>query len=156
MGLLLELVRAIRTVRAEHAVNPSHRTAARIAAGDRSELLETQRHLLVDLARLDGAQFQIVKATSVPDRQAIMLPVAGIEIYVTLTGAADPDTEEKRLEKELAQIRARMTRSQELLSSESFLTKAPAHIVARERSKLADLEQRAVKLGQQIQRLRIA
>ena len=154
MGLLMGLVQAIRTVRAEHAVDSKRRVAAWIAAGGRCELLEAHRHVLADLARLDAARLQISEAVSAPDSRAIMLSVADIEAYLMLTETADADVERRRLEKELAQVRARMARSRQLLADENFLTKAPVHIVARERTKLADVQERVVKLEQQLQRLK--
>ena len=154
MGLLISLVRAIRTVRAEHAVKSGRRIAAQIAAGERCDLLNAHRHLLAGLARLDAAQLQIAKALAAPANQAIALSVAGIDVYLPLAGAVDPDVERKRLEKALAQVEAQVARSRELLSDEGFSTKAPVHVIARQRSKLADLQERAAKLRRRLKRLK--
>jgi valyl-tRNA synthetase len=150
MALLIGLVRAIRTARAEHAVKPGRRVAAQIAAGDRLALLEGHRSLLADLAWLDGAKLQIAEALTRPPDRAVALGVAGVEIYLSLVEAADLGVERKRLEKELAQLKARMTRSQGLLSNENFFSKAPASVVAGERDRLEDLMDRAVRLEERL------
>lgn len=154
MGLLTGLVRAIRAARAEHAVKPGRRIAAQIVAGDRCGLFNEHRCLLARLARLDVARLQIAGALAAPTEQAIALSVAGIEVYLPLAGAVDIDVQGQRLEKELAQVERQMARSRELLSNESFLAKAPAHVVAREQSKLANLQTHAAKIRQRLERLK--
>jgi len=154
VGLLVGLVRAIRTARAEHAIAPGHRIAAQIAAGEECALLNAHCSLLAGLARLDPAQLHIAQALAAPTKQAIALSTAGIEVYLSLAGVVAPKVEGQRLEKELARIEAQMARSQELLFNESFLTKAPAPVVARQKSKLADLEEQAVKIQARLERLK--
>jgi valyl-tRNA synthetase len=154
IGLIIDLVHAVRTARAEHAINPGRQIAAQIAARDQGELLEANRHLLAGLARLDPSQLQIAEPVPAPPDQAIGLSVAGLEIYLLLAGAADLEEEERRLAKQLSRIETQMTRSKQLLAKESFLSKAPASIVARERSKLTDLQDRAAKIRVQLQRLK--
>jgi valyl-tRNA synthetase len=156
VGLLIGLVRAIRTARAEHAVKPRRRIAAQIAAGDQCALLTAHRHLLAGLARLDPAQLRIAEALPAPTERAIVLSVADIEVYLLLAGAVAPEAGGQRLEKELAQVEAQMARSRELLSNESFLTKAPPPVVAQARSKLADLEEQAAKIQQRLEGLKTA
>jgi len=151
--LLIGLVRAIRTTRAEHGVKPHRRIAVQIAAGDQCALLTAHRHLLADLARLDPAQLQIAEALPAPTEGAIVLSAAGIEVYLPLAGAVAPEAEGQRLEKELAQVEAQMARSRELLSNESFLTKAPPPVVARARSRLAGFEEQAAKIQQRLEGL---
>ena len=150
VGLLFGLVRAIRTARAEHAVKPGRRVAAQIAAGDRLELLHTHRGLLAGLARLDPTRLQINDALAGLPDQAIALTVADVKVYLSLAEAVDPGVEQKRLEKELARVKARMARTQSLLSDDGFLTKAPTPVVARERKRLADLQELAARLRERL------
>jgi valyl-tRNA synthetase len=153
MEVLVSLVRAIRAARVEHTIKPDRRIAAQIVVGGWSELLDAHRHLLATLARLDATQLQIVPTQATPADQAVVVLVAGIEVYLSLADALDVDTERKRLEKELDRVKAQMGRSQEILSNESFVTKAPPPVVARERSKLANLQDRAAKLGERLESL---
>jgi len=99
---------------------------------------------------------RIAEALPAPTERAIVLSVAGIEVYLPLAGAVAPEAEGQRLEEELAQVEAQMARSRDLLSNESFLTKAPPPVVARARSRLADLEEQAVKIQQRLERLKTA
>ena len=61
----------------------------------------------------------------------------------------DLEAERERLSSELAKIEARFARSESLLAGE-FAQKAPAHIVQRERDKLADLQTEQAKLKERL------
>jgi valyl-tRNA synthetase len=152
MALLIELVGAVRTARAERNVPPGRRIAAHVAAGDRRPLLDAQRHLLAGLARLDEAQLQIAR-TLAPPEGAIALTVSGIQVYLPLAAPVNPDAEREKLAKSLAQTRARAARTTELLAHEPFLQNAPAHVVQRERDKLAELQEQTARLRAQVERL---
>ena len=153
MGLLIGLVRAIRTARAEHAVKPGRRIAARVGAGDRRAFLEAQRRLFAGLARLDPDRLEIGERLVAPDGRAVMLAVGDIEVYLSLAGVVVPDVEGRRLRKELAQVKAQKARCQALLANKEFLAKAPPSVVARERSKLSDLVARAARLEERVEGL---
>ena len=153
MGLLIGLVRAIRTARAEHAVKPGRRIAARVAAGDRRAFLEAQRRLFAGLARLDPARLEIGGRLVAPDGHAVMLAVGDIEVYLSLAGVVVPGVEGRRLRKELAQVKVQKARCQALLANKEFLAKAPPPVVAREQSKLTDLRARAARLEERVEGL---
>jgi valyl-tRNA synthetase len=85
---------------------------------------------------------------------ATALSTAGVEVYLALDSAVTPEVEGQRLEKALAKVEAQMARSRELLANESFLTKAPTTVVARQKSRLADLEEQAATIQAQLARLK--
>ena len=69
--------------------------------------------------------------------------------YLPLAALVDLEAEQERLSSELAKIEARIARSESLLAGE-FAQKAPAHIVQRERDKLADLQTEQAKLKERL------
>jgi valyl-tRNA synthetase len=150
MALVIELIRSIRNVRGEYKVQPGKHIDALIAAGDQAALLETQRPVLEQLARLDGETLQIQPALDPPEQVASIV-VGGVTCYLPLAGMVDLAAERARLEKELEEIQGLIARSEKQLAG-PFAEKAPPAVVQRERDKLADLQQRR---GQLEERLRV-
>jgi len=79
--------------------------------------------------------------------------VGGVEIYLPLAGMVDLEKERQRLAAEIEEMAKGIASSEKLLSNEDFLAKAPAHVVERERNKLADYRQRQAKLQERLQSL---
>jgi valyl-tRNA synthetase len=138
MGLAMDLIRSIRNRRAEYDVTPGRRIPALVAAGDAAHWVEEQRAVLCALAKLDSDQLSIQPTVEPPD-QAATVVVGDVVGYLPLAGLVDLEAERERLSKELAAIEVRIARSRGLLAGE-FAHKAPAHVVQRERDKLADLQ----------------
>jgi valyl-tRNA synthetase len=147
-----EIVTAIRNARAEQNVPPSVRMAAALVGGQHAGLLESQRRLIVTLARLstDGVSIQ----AALPQRPADAIPlvVGTIEVYLHSGGAVDREAESQRLHKELAETEAQIERLRVLLAGE-FANRAPAPVVDKERAKLAELEQARNRLVSQSKEL---
>jgi valyl-tRNA synthetase len=152
MSLLMDLVRAIRNARAEYDVPPSRRIAALFVAGRERDLLLQQYPILASLAKLDETQLEISRAKTAPER-AVTLVAGDVTVHLPLAGMVDLEAERARLEKELAGAEQRMARSEQLLSNPGFTTKAPPHVVQRERDKLAELQGQRAKLAAQLQSL---
>jgi valyl-tRNA synthetase len=153
MSLVMEAIRAVRNARAEYEVEPGRRIAATIAAGPHYDLFAAQRHLLALLARIDPDRLDIAVNLPVKPDKVASLVVGNVEIYLPLAGMVDLDLERERLSKELAEVQAQIARSAALLTNQGFTDKAPAHVVERERSKLAELEERAARLTERLESL---
>lgn len=136
--LLRELIRRIRNARAEQGVEPSRYIPAIIAAGDKLTLMESQRDLLVALARLDDHGLTIATTATSP-AQAVTLALGPLTCYLPLAGMIDLSAERARLEKEEAGLATQIDRLVGLLNS-PFAEKAPEAVVRKEREKLAGLE----------------
>ena len=68
------------------------------------------------------------------------------EIYLPLAGMIDIEKELERLDNEIAQAEQEVARIQGKLANENFVTRARPEVVAREREKLAQQEERIRKL----------
>jgi valyl-tRNA synthetase len=149
-NLVQETVRSIRNLRSEKNVKPTHRLAAVIAAGDRLEIIQAQAETLAALAGLDITSLEI--AHSLPEKPAghISLVVGAVEIYLPLAGMVDIAEENARLKKELSEVKAQITRLQQLLAG-PFAEKAPPAVVQKERDKLAQFQQTAEKVQNQLE-----
>jgi valyl-tRNA synthetase len=137
-GLLMDLIRGVRNARAETGVSPGRWITALIAAGGRTAVLERERETLARLARLDLEALTIQEAMDAPE-QAVTLAFGDVTCYLPLAGMVDLAEEKARLEKELADLKVQIERSEGLLTG-PFAQRAPAHVVQRERGKLAELQ----------------
>ncbi len=144
MGLVMEIVRAIRNARAEYDVKPGQLIAAEISAGERAEQLQAQAEILCSLARLDPARLLIAAHRDAP-AQALTLVTGAVSTYLPLADLVDLAAERSKLQKELAEAEAQAARSENLLGG-PFAQRAPANVIQRERDKLAELQARAEQL----------
>lgn len=152
-SLVMEIIRSIRNLRAEKAVQPGRRIPALISAGSAASRLRAQSATLAALAHLDENALQISESLPEKPQGSIALVVGHVEIYLPLAGLVDLEEEQKRLNKELSDIDVQVQRLEKLLSS-SFTEKAPAAVVQKERDKLAIFRETAAKLRGQIETLK--
>jgi valyl-tRNA synthetase len=148
-ALIQEIVRSIRNLRAEKNVAPSKRIAAMIAAGAKTNQLKEQATVIASLAGLNEAELGITESLKNKPKDAVALVVGSMEIYLPLAGMVDLAEEKVRLEKELREAQSHIERLEKLLSSD-FANKAPAHLVAKEREKLAGYQATAQKIKAQL------
>ncbi|MCB2202450.1 valine--tRNA ligase [bacterium] len=147
--LIQEMVRAIRNARAEYKVQPSHKIACTISAGEKLDMIAGQRQTFVSLAGIEPEGLEIVEQPLEPSDEAITLVITPVEITLPLAGLVDVEVERERLEKELAEAESQIQRLEKLLGS-PFAQKAPAEVVQKERDKLAEYQETAERLKQQL------
>jgi valyl-tRNA synthetase len=151
MAILIELIRAIRNIRAEYNVEPARRIAAYIVAGEHHDKLVRHQEILIALARLDQDQLYLApELAEKPEQVVAQVMSGGIEIYLPLAGLIDLESERKRAKEELAQLEKRISASQGKLNNAGFVQKAPLEVVEKEREKLADLELQAAKIQERL------
>jgi valyl-tRNA synthetase len=148
-GLVQEVVRSIRNLRAEKGVAPSKRIGASIAAGAKTDLLNEQSRVLASLAGLSESDLSIVPSLDDKPKDAVALVVGSVEIYLPLSGIVDLTEEKARLEKELKEAQSHIQRLEKLLEGD-FATKAPVALVQKEREKLAGYQETAEKIKAQL------
>lgn len=148
-GLVQDIVRSIRNLRAEKNVKPSTRIPATFSAGDDSKIVESQVSVLASLGRLDGDNITITKTLDEKPAGQVALVVGSVEIFLPLADMVDTAEERARLGKELAEAQSQIERLQKLLNS-PFAEKAPDNVVQAERDKLAVFKESAIKLKEQI------
>jgi valyl-tRNA synthetase len=142
---LQEVIRGIRNVRTEYDVPAARRIAALFSANEHADLINANLPVITALARLEPAE--IVVATELtPPGKAATLVAGGVTVYLPLAGLIDLEAERRRLQAELENIDRQIQRIEAALSNDAFTSKAPAHVVERERSRLAELQERRHQL----------
>jgi valyl-tRNA synthetase len=152
MQLLMDVVNAIRTIRGEVRLAPSQRVAAlvRVEAGTQHELLQQHAEYLTTLATLETLRLD---ATMQRPEAAATAVVAGMDIYVPLAGLIDFAQEKQRLEKDLQKLHQELQQANKKLDNAQFLARAPADIVAKERTAQAERQDKVQRLQAAMERL---
>ncbi len=145
-------VGAIRSIRGEMNINPNQPVPVLLRGGTASdtERVKAHRDLLEALVRPQSLRW--LEADEEAPQAATEL-MGELQILVPLEGLIDVDAEIQRLDKELHKVRQEVERSRKKLDSPSFTDKAPAEVVAKERDKLAEHEDRQSRLQAQRDRL---
>ena len=150
MGLLIDIITAVRNSRAELKVEPGREVEAIIDAGDRKPLIEGRLEQIRSLARAHPisvygnghpAPTPERARVSVLGRARVILPVAGL---------VDLDVERRRIEAERAELEGITAKLEERLGNEAFVTKAPPAVVEKERARLAEYRERLAKLQERL------
>jgi valyl-tRNA synthetase len=138
MELVMDVIRGIRNIRGEMEVQPSREIAAILDCKSSASLhlLKRNEAYIMSLARL--SDLAIGQGMERPVDAA--LQVAGdVEVVVPLKGLVNVEEEEKRLLKEIAKIDKEIDFLDGKLANPSFVERAPAEVVSKEREKLAEL-----------------
>ena len=152
MATLMEVIRAIRNIRAEMNVPLGKRADVVIHCPDdglRGTLIDGRAYML-PLASI--ADLSITPGGPKPAGSASAI-LAGLEIYVPLRGLIDIDRETARLHKALAEAGDELARSQARLANPNFVERAPTEVVAKERERVAVLADSVARLEQRLQLL---
>ena len=142
MDALIQVVTRVRALRAEMGLAPKAKLDLHLNATDAEvgRLLAEQAPLLKSLARVET-----VTMGPAPENARRDL-VAGVEIGVAVEKAERSAEERSRLARELEKLDAEIGRAEERLSNADFLAKAPAHVVAGGRARLAEMRERQATL----------
>ena len=141
-------VLAVRRVRGEQNIQPSRRLPVLLdnaAERDRRMLAEHRRYL-EPLAGLASAH--VLGDGETRPKSAVGL-LGEMKILIPLAGLIDTEAEAARLAREIEKHARDLGRSEQKLANASFVDRAPAEIVAKERSRVAELRAAIGKLEEQ-------
>ncbi|MFQ5880812.1 MAG: class I tRNA ligase family protein, partial [Dehalococcoidia bacterium] len=152
--VVMEVVRAIRNIRAEKRVDPARYVEAYVAASAARPTVEAARPIVETLARV--RPLHLVEAAAAVPRNGVataVLPDASGQVALPLAGLMDVEAERDRLAKQLAAAEAEVRRGEGRLANRQFRAKAPRPVVAREEEKLASARSRLEALRQRLSEL---
>jgi valyl-tRNA synthetase len=152
-AVVQELVRAVRTLRSEFTISMDRPVRASVAAEPGSMALEALRDHRELVALLTNARDLAIGGREIERKGAIPVVGSGFEAFVHLRELIDVAKETARLSKELASIGAQRQRTESKLANDSFVSKAPPEVVAKERQKLEELGRRRSKIEEYLRDL---
>ncbi len=160
MGVVMEVVRAIRNIRADRQVDPGRYVEAYVVAdaqrGGRpagaGPDLEAARAIVESLARVRPLHV-IREATEAPGSGVASAVLAEAQVVLPLASLIDVDGERARLSKQLTDAEGEAQRLEAKLANAAFREKAPAPVVEKEEEKLAAARSRLDGLRQRLAEL---
>ena len=149
-GWLKEFVLGVRRIRAEYDIEPSTRLPifTREGSNDERAWLAAHHRIVEQLARTQP----VAPAPDAPGDVATAL-AGGMTILVPLDNLIDKNAELARVTKELERLEGEISRAETKLANASFVERAPAAVVEKERDRLAEASSAADKLRAQVLKL---
>jgi valyl-tRNA synthetase len=152
LGLLKDVAVAIRTLRATYDVKPSAvvKTEVRCADADKRAILERHEAVIANIARVE---LVIAESGEHVPRSAKSIVGSDIEVVVPLADLVDLDAERARIRKEIDKSEKDIAFVEKKLNNDKFVARAPEDVVAKERERLADEQQRRTRLNEALEAL---
>ncbi|HZR73885.1 class I tRNA ligase family protein, partial [Bradyrhizobium sp.] len=153
IGWVVDLVTAIRSVRAEMNIPPATLTAL-VLSGASTETRERAPRwsdVIKRMSRLSDISF----ADKAPEG-SVQLLVRGEVASLPLKGVIDLSAEQARLDKEMAKADADIKRVDAKLANEKFVANAPEDVVEEEKEKREAATARKAKILEALERLKSA
>ena len=152
MGLIMDVIGAIRNLRSELNVPPSKQVEA-VLHSQNPEALKTVEQNRIYVASLARAEKMIFQSGGQKPKASATAVAGTVEIYVPLRGLINLDDEEKRIQKEIAKIAEELSRINLKLQNEEFLRKARVEAVDKEKEKAKTLAEKQAKFKEGLERV---
>ncbi|RCK34561.1 valyl-tRNA synthetase [Thalassospira xiamenensis] len=148
IDLAIRLIGNIRGVRSEMNVPPAAEVPIYLVdASDAMKAAVTAQEAQVKrLARVAAVEFKGQGDVETIAKGAIQTVVDGVTVFVSVADFIDIAAEKSRLEKEIDGKTKYIKGQEGKLSNESFVSRAPEHIVATEKAKLEEARDTLAKL----------
>lgn len=150
MNIMMETIKSIRNMRAEVNVPPGKKSEVilQIAAEELQQVFASNLQYLKTLAAAEP--IQLVRAEDTKPQNAMTAVVSGVEIYLPLKGLIDVEKESARLNKELTSLDKEIARIDGKLSNEGFVAKAPAEVIAKEKAKAGEYQEKQTAIRERL------
>jgi valyl-tRNA synthetase len=147
-----QVIAGLRNIRGELGISPGKPLPLLVtnASTEDAARLNRQAALLRFVGRLESISVIASEAELPPVSTAL---VGNMTLGVPLAGLIDVASEVARLDKEIARLAQEVARVEAKLSNESFVARAPADVVAKEREKIADNQRAQAALAAQREKI---
>lgn len=144
-----EVISSLRNIKAEMGISPAKEVKVIIKTSDEMELktLEDNYIFITKLAKIEELKYG--KDMTKPDQSGFR--VAGSsEVYMILTGLLNAEVEIKKIQEQIEKVQKDLDKVNAKLSDERFTSKAPAHILERERRIQKEYQDKMDKLTENL------
>ncbi|ANU12796.1 Valyl-tRNA synthetase [Planococcus halocryophilus Or1] len=153
MKLLMDVIRSVRTIRAEVQSPMSKKVPLTISAKDANTHAVLEANAAY-IERFCNPETLTIGENIVAPEKSMSAVVSGAELFMPLEGLIDIDAELARLNKELEKWAKEVKLVSGKLSNERFVSKAPEAVVAEERAKQADYMEKHATVEKRIEELK--
>lgn len=143
--LTMEMVEQLRRIRAEKNISPKEAVSLFVRSTDKSFFFEEILWKLCNLSQLE--------LTAEKVERSITFVLHNVECYVPFSANVNVEEEKDRIETDIAYMERFLDSVIKKLSNEQFVSHAPEKVVALERKKQADAEEKLRILREQLQQL---
>ncbi|MEJ9220208.1 valine--tRNA ligase [Paenibacillus glucanolyticus] len=153
MNLLMDVIRAVRNIRAEVNVPMSKKVELQLkpVSGQIASIIDRNADYIRRFC--NTSEYQSSLELKAPDK-AMTAVVTGVDMYLPLSGLIDIAQEITRLEKEIQHLNSEVERVEKKLNNPGFVSKAPEKVIEEERAKLVDYSDKRSKVIARIEELR--
>jgi valyl-tRNA synthetase len=151
MQLVIEIIRSIRNARAESKIDPARWIEGHIYT--ENPAIESHCKAIEVSARIRPLTIMDPRKETRNRDGAVVLVLRGAEVVLPMSDVVDFNAEKQRLEKEKDACQTKITQLRIRLNDSSFLSKAPANVVEKERGKLLESQSRLKKLEERLSQL---
>lgn len=132
---IMQVIRAIRNIRAEFNISPGAKIDTIVVIRDesRKEVFAENKSYIESMSNV--AELSIVNSLEEKPKQAVSGHTSLAELYVPLEGVIDVEKEILRLEKDLKTAEDELKKAENKLNNENFISRAPQEVIEKEKSK---------------------
>ena len=135
LEMAMEIIRAVRNIRAEVEVPPSKKLSLVILSyGTAMETARSGERYIKKLANITNISF-IEDKEDIPE-DSMSSVTGGAEIFIPSDDLIDYDEETARLTKEKNRLKSEVQRVEKKLADPGFVSKAPKEVISKEKEKL--------------------
>lgn len=142
MLMLQALITAVRNIRGEMQIHPSQLIDIHLKSGSFNPEYGDYIKRLAKVGNI------VAGADIAKPKMSASAVVKDAEVFIPLEGIIDIEVEKKRVEKEILRLQGALEGIEKKLSNPSFVDRAPADVVEKERQKKADWSDQLGKLKQ--------
>lgn len=153
MSKVMDIIKAIRNIRAEMNVPVSKKSKAILVLNDKNtaEMLENEKEYF---ERLASSEIVVSSKKEGIPQNAVSAVVPEVEIFIPLGELVDIEKEIERLEKEKENLHKEIARVDGMLSNERFMAKAPQKVVDEEKDKRVKYVDMLAKVEERIETMK--
>ncbi|HWI61858.1 MAG TPA: class I tRNA ligase family protein, partial [Symbiobacteriaceae bacterium] len=154
MGLIIDSIKALRSIRAEFRLGEHSKIDAVLMATSPEALgtLEEGRSFIETLGRTGNLTIQM--ATPEKPANSATAVLTGAEVYVPVGGLIDVPKEIERMTKESGLVEAELGKLRGKLGNEGFLAKAKPEVIEKTREEAAALDEKLASIQSRLEMLR--
>ena len=144
-----EVISSLRNIKAEMGISPAKEVKVVIKTSDEMELktLEDNYIFITKLAKIEELKYG--KDMTKPEQSGFRV-ARNSEVYMILTGLLNAEVEIKKIQEQIEKVQKDLDKVNAKLSDERFTSKAPAHILERERRIQKEYQDKMDKLTENL------
>ena len=132
-GQIIEVIKAIRTTRAEYQIPDNKKITINILPNEKATFVRENKAIIAKLA--GGSDVKIIKKE--PEEKSAKILTKLCTVFLPMGDLVDVEQEKEKIEKNIASLKFEIERSEKMLSNPNFVSKAPQKLVENEKEKLA-------------------